>query len=88
MATPKPLAMSVYEGPLKSFDQWSKSVEVVWMRMLRRAVDDESARAAMKTAMPLFRAGAMQAYGEYVAGWKRRERDRRRAERKQTAKAD
>lgn len=83
-----PNPMNVYDGPLKTFDQWADFVEVLWLKMLKRAVDDQTARAAMRTANPLFRESATKAYDEYKAGWQRRQRDRRKAERAQEANAD
>lgn len=70
MAIPDPL--NIYEGPLKTFEQWSDAVEIYWYRLLRRHVSDETARAGMRTANPMFMYAAPAAYHEYVAGWKRR----------------
>lgn len=75
MDTP-PDPRDVYAGPLKTFEQWTDDVERYWLKSLKRHVNDETARAGMRVANPMFMYAASAAYEEYVAGWQRRMNDR------------
>lgn len=67
----RPSETAIYDGPLKSYEEYLDHVEAYWRGHLSRGLSEEGVRIAMNLHRQYWQVSVTN-YAEYVNGWKRR----------------